>query len=339
MIMDAIHLINKLIQKQDLTEKEAEIFLDGVVSGNISDVQAAVILTALRMKGESISEIVGLIKAMRKHMVKIKSVSAIDVCGTGGDGSGSFNISTTAAFVVAGGGVRVAKHGNRAASSKCGSADVLEELGVNINLSPEQALEVLKKVGMVFLFAPLFHPATKNVIAVRRELKIRTVFNFLGPFLNPASVTRQLIGVPDVAIGEKLIQVGKKLGYKHLLIVTSEDGMDEISTSAKTQVFELKNDKIKNFVIDPSEYGFRNISNKSIHEGTLSENAKYLKDVLSGIKNAKRDIVVLNAAVAFYAADKVLDIKKGIELAERSIDTGAAKKVLENLIKETQKYG
>ncbi len=336
--MDARSILNKIIQKKDLTEEETSFFLNGVIQGGVTPVQAGAILTALSMKGESVSEIAALIKTMRKNMVRISAKDAIDVCGTGGDGSQSFNVSTAVAFVVAGAGVKVAKHGNRAASSKCGSADVLEQLGVNINLSPSQAEDVLKKVGMVFLFAPLFHPATKNVVIVRKELKIRTVFNFLGPFLNPASVTRQLIGVPNIEIAEKLILVGKKLGYEHLLIVTSKDGMDEISNSAETDVFELKNGKVKRFTVNPEDYGFKKSSKKEILGGSVDNNAKYFKDVLSGVKNAKRDIVVLNAGAALYASGNAKNIIEGIKLAEESIDSWRAKKVLENLIKETNKY-
>ncbi|HSW47461.1 MAG TPA: anthranilate phosphoribosyltransferase [Candidatus Saccharimonadales bacterium] len=336
--MDAAKILNKLMQKQDLTQTESEFFLSGVIEGSISQVQTGAILVALQMKGETVSEIVSFIKVMRGRMVKVVSVDAIDVCGTGGDGSSSFNISTAVSFVVAGAGVKVAKHGNRAASSKCGAADVLEKLDVNINLSSVQAAEVLKSTGMVFLFAPLFHPATKNVIAVRKELKVRTVFNFLGPFLNPVSVKRQLIGVPNIEIAKKLIQVGKELSYEHLWIVTSRDGMDEISVSAKTDVFELKNGKIKQFVIDPQDFGIKKSSKKEIEEGTLSENAEFIRDIFNGVKNAKRDIVVLNSAAALYVAGKAKDIREGIEMAEESIENGKAKKILENMIKETQRY-
>lgn len=336
--MDALLILNKLIQKKDLTSLEARFFLEGVIDGNISPVQTGAILTALNMKGETAEEICGLIKVMRERMLPVDFSGAIDVCGTGGDKSGSFNISTAAAFVVAGAGLPVAKHGNRAASSKCGSADVLEEMGVNINLKPKQAAVVLKKVGMVFLFAPLFHPATKNVVAVRRELKIRTVFNFLGPFLNPSRVDRQLVGAPNVEIAQKLIQVGKKLGYNHLLIVTSDDGMDEISISSNTTAFELKNGKIKKFVINPEDFGFKKFSKKTIEEGGLSENAQIIIDIFEGVKGPRRDIVLLNAGAALYVADKTKSINEGIKLAGESINSGAAKKVLENLIEETQKY-
>jgi len=300
--------------------------------------QIGAILTALRIKGETVDEILGFIKAMRKHMIRVGITNAIDVCGTGGDGSKSFNISTAVSFVVAGAGVPVAKHGNRAASSTCGSADVLEALGVNIMLSASQAKHVLEKTGMVFLFAPLFHPATKQVALVRKEIKIRTIFNFLGPFLSPASGSKQLIGVPNKEIAEKLIVVGQKLGYKHLVIASSTDGMDEISLFAKTNMFTLKNNTIKQFVLDPKKYFPKNVSKKTIEEGTLRENAGFIKDIVNGVKSTKRDIVVLNSAVALVVADKATSIEEGINLAEKSIDSGAAKKVLESVIQETQKY-
>ncbi|HSA83713.1 MAG TPA: anthranilate phosphoribosyltransferase [Patescibacteria group bacterium] len=336
--MESTILLNNLLDKKNVTTSETKIFLENVMKGEVPSSQLAAILVALRMKGETVDEIVGFIKAMREQMVHVSVKDAIDVCGTGGDGSKSFNISTAASFVIAGTGVRVAKHGNRAASSTCGSADVLETLGVNINLSSEQAKKILEKVGMVFLFAPLFHPATKHVVAVRKELKVRTIFNYIGPFLNPASVKRQIIGVPNREIAEKLIQVGKKLDYKHLLIITSDDGMDEISLSAETYIVELKNNSIKKIVIDPEKLGFTKVAKKEIEEGTLEQNAEFIKEILNGVKNAKRDIVVLNSAVALYAAGKVKTIKQGIALAEKAIDSGAAKNIFELLRKETKKY-
>jgi anthranilate phosphoribosyltransferase len=336
--MEITELLQKLIERKDLSRTETKSFLTEVISGKVLPTQIAAVLTALRMKGETIDEITGFIQVMRKYMVKVDFTDAIDVCGTGGDGSNSINISTAVSLVVAACGVRVAKHGNRAASSKSGAADVLEALGVNINLSEEQAKEVGEKVGMVFLFAPNFHPATKNVVMVRKEIKIRTVFNFLGPFLNPASTKKQLIGVPNKEIAEKLLLVGEELGYKHLVIVTSEDGMDEVSLSAKTHVFTLKNGGRKQFILDPGQYGFKKVKKDEIVGGTAVENAQFLKEILVGKKGSMRDIVVLNSAVALVVADKVATIEAGIQLAEQAIDSGKAKQVLENLIKETQKY-
>lgn len=336
--MDITRMLNKLINKQNLTAEETELLLNQVIKGIVTPAQIAAILVALYMKGETSDEIIGFIKAMRKNMIQVNVNNSIDVCGTGGDGSGTFNISTAVAFVVAGAGVKVAKHGNRAASSKCGSADVLEELGVNLQLSAHQAKEVVNKVGMVFLFAPLFHPALKNVTAVRKELKIRTIFNFLGPFTNPASVTKQLIGVPNIDIGEKLAKVGQKLDYKHLLIIGGEDGLDELSISSKSFVFEIKDNSMRKINIDPADFGFHKVSQKEILGGNERKNAIILKDVLLGKKDSKRDIVILNSAAALYVAGSVVDIKEGIKLAEKSIDNGSANLVLENLVKETQKY-
>lgn len=337
--MNATKILNKLIQKEDLTSEETQNLLNEIVKGVLMPSQIGAILTALRMKGETALEIVGFIQGMRSHMVRINAPDAIDVCGTGGDGTGTFNISTTVSFVVSGAGVEIAKHGNRAASSKCGAADVLEELGVQINLTPQQAEKVYKKVGLVFLFAPLYHPATKNVVAVRKELKIRTVFNFLGPFANPASGDRQLIGVPNLEIARKLAEVGKILGYKHLFIVTGKDGMDEVSLSANTDVLEVKDGVIKKFIIDPEKFGFKKSNIEKIVGSSAKQNALIIRSILQGDKGAPRDIVILNSAAALYVSGRVLNIRDGIKLAQASIDSGSAKKVLENLIKETQKYG
>ncbi len=280
----------------------------------------------------------GFIKTMRKHMVKINSPKAIDIVGTGGDGVGTFNISTVSSLVVAGGGVKVAKHGNRAASSICGSADVLEELGVNINLAPHQAEEVLNKIGMVFLFAPLYHPAMKNIAPIRKELGIRTIFNFLGPFLNPAGTKRQLLGVPNMSIAEQLAKVAARLKFDHLLIITSEDGMDEITTTGKTTVFEIKDKSICSYKISAKQFGIKVTNKKDLLGADVKKNAEIIKDILTGKKGPKRDIVILNSAAAFYVTSKVKSIKMGIKLAEESIDSGAALKILENLIKETKIY-
>lgn len=336
--MDTVTIIHKITQNKNLTSEETQTFLDNVIKGNVSQVQIAAILTAFRVKGETSDEIVGLIKSMRTNMIKINARDAIDVCGTGGDGIGSFNISTAVALVVAGAGVKVVKHGNRAASSKCGSADVLEKLGVNFQISPQQAEEVFNKVGMIFLFAPLYHPSIKRVAEVRKELKIRTVFNFLGPFVNPASVEKQLVGVPTVEIAQKLAEVGKKLSYKHLLIVTGNDGLDEISIASPTVLFEIKKNSIRKSIINPVPFEFKKNSLTEILGDTPEKNAKFIKDILNGVKNSKRDIVVFNSAFALYAADKVTNIKEGIKLAEQSIDNGNAKFVMEYLIRETQKY-
>jgi anthranilate phosphoribosyltransferase len=332
-------ILNKLMDKKDLTKTEMQLVINSIIKGEVNAVQIGAFLAALRTKGASAEEIVALIEGMRKHMVVISGIKgAVDTCGTGGDGSGTFNVSTTVAFVVAGAGVPVVKHGNRAASSLCGSADVLEALGVTIMLKPEQAQEVMKAVGMLFLFAPLYHPAMKHIAPVRKELGVRTVFNVLGPFLNPARVKRQLIGVPSPAMAKKLAQVGAQLGYEHLLIVSSSTGMDEISVSRPTQVYEVKGKEIKLKIVNPQKLGFKKSSLKSIQGGSAEENAQIIRDILAGEKGARRDIVVLNSAYALYAAGKAVTITQGIKLAEQSIDSGSAKKVLEQLIKESNNY-
>lgn len=337
--METKQLLNKIMDGQDLTVEEAEFLLEEIIQGKLNSAQAGAVLVGLRTKGESVSEIVGFIKTMRKHMVSVPSPLAIDIVGTGGDGVGTFNISTATSFVVAGAGIRVAKHGNRAASSKCGSADVLEALGVNINLSPEQALGVLENIGMVFLFAPLYHPAMKNIAPIRKELGIRTIFNFLGPFLNPAGVRRAVIGVPNIAIAKKLSRVAAELNFDHLFLFASRDGMDELSITEQSVVFLIKQRAVERIDVIPSDFGFKQSGKNNILGGDVTKNAAILKDVLSGKKGPKRDIVLLNSAFALVVSGKVKTVLEGIKLAQDSIDTGVAKNVLDNLIKETRKYG
>ncbi|MDO8552336.1 MAG: anthranilate phosphoribosyltransferase [bacterium] len=333
--MNATEILNTLVEKKDLTSADARQFLLDVMEGVISPVQTGAILTAFRMKGESVAEVKGLIEGMREKMLTVRAKDAIDVVGTGGDGTGTFNISTAAAFVACGAGAKIAKHGNRAASSKCGSADVLEALGVRIVLTPTQAEDVFRNVGMVFLFAPLYHPSMKQVVLVRKELKIRTIFNVLGPFSNPASTKRQLVGVPNLALAEKLAEVARELEYKHLLIVTSEDGMDEVSISAPTHVFEITERHVKKYAIDPAKLGFKKASILELQSGGPEENAAMIRAILNGEKGPKRDIVVLNAALGLYVAGIAKTPKEGIELAERSLDSGTAREALERLIKES----
>lgn len=332
-------LLNKLLECQHLTAHEIHVFLDGIVNGEVNASQTAAFLIGLRMKGETVEEITALIEGMRKHMIHIPDLSdAVDTCGTGGDGAGTFNISTTVACITAGAGVTVVKHGNRAASSNCGSADVLEALGVNIMLKPEEAKAVAKKVGMVFLFAPLYHPAMKNIAPIRKELGVRTVFNYLGPFLNPARVTRQLIGVPSPELAKQLAQAAAKLGYDHLLIVSNSAGLDELGLSAVSTVYEVQGEQIRSKTVDPQTFGFKTASNNALQGGDALMNANIIRDILDGKKSAKRDIAVLNAAHVLYVAGKAKTALQGIQLAEASIDSGAAKRVLDNLIKETKQY-
>lgn len=329
-------IINKLTNKNNLTRKEAGILLEGIMKGDLSPVRTAMALTALRMKGETIGEISGFIETLQANMVRIKAEGGVDVCGTGGDGLGTFNISTAVAFVLASAGVKVVKHGNRAASSLCGSADVLEVLGMKIDLSPEQAEKVLEKTGMVFLFAPLYHPAYKPVAIVRKELKIPTVFNFLGPFINPASVKRQLIGVPKKEIAAKLAEVARGIHYTHLILASSQDGLDEVSIFEPTTIFEVRGRTVSKYKFYPKRYGMGGKIER-IAGGDAAVNAKILKDIFAGKKGEQRDMVVVNSAFGFLAAGKVRSIKEGIALAEKMIDGGEAKRKMEEVIKESSK--
>lgn len=327
------HFLNRILDKKDLDFQKSQILMEEILRGGLTSVQIAGVLTALRMKGETVEEILGFISVMKKHMLTIKTFGlTIDTCGTGGDGSGTFNISTAAALVVASAGGKVAKHGNRSASSNCGSADVLEALGVNINLTPAQAEKLLFETNFTFLFAPLYHPAMKNVAPARCELGIKTIFNFLGPFVSPAKVKRQIIGVPDIKTAERMAEVGKLLDYEHLLIVTSLDGLDEISISDKTHVFEIKNKSMKMYFIDPIDFGMKG-KKEDLRGGDKEENAKIIKEIFDGKKGAKRDAVLLNSAAAFYVAGKVKNIREGIALARESIDSRRTIKVLEKVVK------
>lgn len=329
-------IIEKLINKKDLTGEEAGELLEGIMRGELSQVRAAMALTALRMKEESVEEIIGFIEVLRRNMLPVKGIGAVDVCGTGGDKKGTFNISTAVAFVLAAGGVKVAKHGNRAASSLCGSADVLEELGLKIDLKPDQAEKILAKTGMVFLFAQIYHPAYKPVGMVRKELGIPTVFNFLGPFINPASVKNQLVGISDIRMAEKMAEVASQMNYKHLLIVCGNEGLDEVSIFSPTTVFEVKGKKIKKYEFIPEKFGLKGAFDK-ILGGDAKTNARILKDIFKGKKGEPRDIVLVNSAFGFLAAGKVKDIKEGISLAEKLIDSGAAGRKVEEVVVATNK--
>lgn len=331
--------LNKLVQGESLTSFEARAALNELTKETATPVYIAAFLSALTTKGESSEEIVGFIQAMREQMIKVTAPrDAIDVCGTGGDGKGLFNISTAVAIVAAACGVPVAKHGNRAASSTTGSADVLEELGVKIDLKAQDAEKVLQKVGMVLLFAPLFHPSMKAVGQVRKELRIRTVFNLLGPFANPARVTRQIIGVPTREIAERLYQVAKNLDYQSLAIVTSDDGLDELSIAAPSQAFIMRDGKSELMLIDPREYGFNYSNLEAIRVANAKESAGIIKEILDGKNGPARDIVVFNTALALLIAGKTQTLADGITRASEVIIKREAQLLLEHLRKETKKY-
>ena len=333
MIKEAILKVSK---KEDLTYDEAYQTMDEIMSGEASEVQMSSYLTAMSMKGETIEEITASAEAMRNHCVRLlNDVEALEIVGTGGDGSNTFNISTTSSIVISAAGVPVAKHGNRSASSKCGAADVLEELGVNIQIEPDKSLQCLKKNNICFLFAQNYHIAMKYVAGVRKELGIRTIFNILGPLTNPAGATMQVLGVYDKELVEPLAKVLNNLGVKSALSGYGIDGMDEISASDKTCVCEIKDGITKSYEIDPSNFGFEECSKEDLVGGDPKENAKITLDILKGQKGPKRNAVVLNSAAGLYVADVVESISDGVTLAEEIIDSGKALQQLEKFIEFT----
>ena len=331
--------IIKLSKKQDLTYAEAETVMDEIMSGQATPVQMSAYLTALSLKGETIDEITASAAGMRAHCIKLlHDMDVLEIVGTGGDGSNSFNISTTSSLVIAAGGVPVAKHGNRAASSKSGAADVLEALGVKITLTPERSAEILKKINICFLFAQNYHIAMKYVAPIRRELGIRTVFNILGPLSNPAGANMELMGVYDQALVEPLAQVMANLGVNRGMVVYGQDSLDEISMCAPTSVCEIKDGKFTSYEITPEQFGYEKCEKGALTGGTPAENAEITKAILKGEERGpKRQAVCLNAGVAFYIAGKAASMEEGVKLAESLIDNGAALKKLEEFVEETNK--
>lgn len=331
--------IIKLSKKQDLTYTEAENVMDEIMSGQATPVQMSAYLTALSLKGETIDEITASAAGMRAHCIKLlHDMDVLEIVGTGGDGANSFNISTTSSLVIAAGGVPVAKHGNRAASSKSGAADVLEALGVKITLTPERSAEILKKINICFLFAQNYHIAMKYVAPIRKELSIRTVFNILGPLSNPAGANMELMGVYDQALVEPLAQVMANLGVNRGMVVYGQDSLDEISMCAPTSVCEIKDGKFTSYEITPEQFGYTRREKEALTGGTPAENAEITKAILKGEeKGAKRQAVCLNAGAALYIAGKVDSVKAGVKLAESLIDSGAALKKLEEFVEETNK--
>jgi anthranilate phosphoribosyltransferase len=327
--------ISKVVEREDLGPEEARLVMEDIMSGSASDAQIASFLTALRMKGESVEEIVSFVQVMREHASIIApnvEEPLIDTCGTGGDTIKTFNISTISAFVAAGAGLAVAKHGNRAVSSKAGSADVLEALGLDLMLEPERVCACIEHVGIGFMFAPVFHPAMKYALGPRREIGIRTVFNILGPLANPAKVQAQVLGVYDAALVEKMANVLKGLGVKHANVAHGLDGLDEISPVGETTIAELKDGKILTYSIEPEDLGLERAKAEEIEGGDAEENARIAVHILKGHKGAKRNAVLMNAAAALVVGGRATDLKEGFELASHSIDSGAAYKKLEALI-------
>ena len=328
-------MIAKVTEGESLTEEETRKVISEIMEGKATSAQIASFLTALRMKGETVEEITGCAKEMlnRASSFDLSEDVLVDTCGTGGDGSNTFNISTAVAFVVAGVGLAVAKHGNRALSSRCGSADVLEVLGVKLDISLEKLKECLKRIGIGFLFAPLYHRAMKYALGPRQEIGIRTIFNILGPLTNPLRANVRLLGVYHPSLTEPLARVLKNLGVKGAFVVHGEDGLDEISLSARTRITQLKEGKIRTYYIKPEDLGMRRVSQEAIRGGDGKENARILRSILEGEeKGAKREIVLLNSAACLVAADMAKDLKEGIEMARESIDSGRAKEKLEMLI-------
>ena len=326
--------IVKLSKKEDLTYQEAESVMDEIMSGQATAVQMSSYLTALSMKGETIDEITASAAGMRAHCIKLlHDLDVLEIVGTGGDGANSFNISTTSSLVIAAGGVPVAKHGNRAASSKSGAADVLEALGVNITIPPEKSAELLKKINICFLFAQNYHIAMKYVAPIRKELGIRTVFNILGPLSNPAGANMELMGVFDQALVEPLAQVMAKLGVTKGMVVFGQDKLDEISMSAPTSVCEIKDGWFQSYEITPEQFGYERCSKDDLAGGTPAENAEITKAILRGEeKGSKRQAVCLNAGAALYIAGKAETMEVGVRMAEELIDSGAALKKLDEFI-------
>lgn len=330
--------ILKLSKKENLNYEEAKEVMNEIMSGKATAVQMSSYLTALSMKGETIEEITGSAAGMRENCIKLlHNMEVLEIVGTGGDNSNSFNISTASAIVIAAGGVAVAKHGNRAASSKCGAADVLEELGININISPEKSREILSKINICFLFAQNYHIAMKYVAPVRKELGIRTVFNILGPLSNPAGANIELMGVYDESLIEPLAKVMQNLGVKRGMVVYGMDKIDEISMSSETKVCEiLDKENLKSYTISPKDFGYDFCDKKELEGGSVKENAEIIRNIFNLKDNgAKRKSVCMNAGAGFYIAKKVKNIKEGVQMAENLIDEKKAFEKLEDFIKES----
>jgi len=327
--------VESAVNGRSLTFEQAAAVMEEIMSGEATPPQVAAFITALRTKGETVDEIAGLASVMQAKATPVKVAPPIvDTCGTGGDGFCSFNISTTAAFVVAGAGLKVAKHGNRAMSSRCGSADVLEALGVKIELGAQAVAQCVERAGIGFMFAPLFHPAMKYATAVRREIGIRTVFNILGPLTNPAGARFQVIGVPSRELGEKIASVLHRLGTEHSLVVHGADGMDEISISGKSLVWDVNQHKVSPpYEISPEDLGFMKASMTQVRGGTARQNARILRGILSGEVGVRRNIVIMNAAAALVASNRAPDLKEGVCIAEKTIDNGQALVKLDQLIR------
>jgi anthranilate phosphoribosyltransferase len=329
--------IGKLVNKQDLNREEAAAVMTEIMEGHASASQLGAFLTALNMKGETGDEIAGLAEVMREKSLRVTTDGpALDIVGTGGDGLNTFNISTAAAIVTAGAGVRIAKHGNRAATGKCGAADVLEKLGVKIDLTPEQVSECIRQTGIGFMFAPVFHPAMKYAGGPRREIGIRTVFNILGPLTNPARAEYQVLGVPNPELAVKMVTALTQLGLRHALVVYGLNGMDEISITGKSVYYEIKGQRVEKGEITPEGLGLKTWPIKSIQGNSPDENAGLIRRIFLGNKGSHRDAVILNAAAGLLAAEKVDSLQDGVKIAGETIDSGNAYNKLQQMVEYTR---
>jgi anthranilate phosphoribosyltransferase len=329
--------LEHLLQGKALTREQARDVMDQVMAGEVTTGQLAGLLIALRAKGETVEEMTGFVDSMRAHATPLEvPAGAIDTCGTGGDRAGTFNISTAAALVAAGAGIPVAKHGNRAASSRCGSADVLEALGVDITLNAAGVRRCIEVAGMGFCFAPTFHPAMRHAGPARKELGVRTIFNVLGPLANPGRVRRQALGVGAAPLAPLMVRVLKDLGHERALVFYGEDGLDELTTTGRSRVFQLKDGQVTEYELDPLELGLSRSRPEDLRGGTPPENATLLRQVLEGERGARRDVVLLNAAAAVLAAGRADDWAAALELARESLDSGRARQALDRLV-ETSK--
>ena len=336
-IREAIDLL--VSHGRSLSEDEAAAVMRDIMSGEATPAQIGAFLVALRLKGETVDEIVGMARVMREHALKVPMVEAlVDTCGTGGDASGTFNVSTAAAFVVAAAGGRVAKHGNRAMTSACGSADVLEALGAKIDLGPEQVARCLREVGFGFMFAQAFHPAMKHVAGPRREIGVRTVFNVLGPLTNPAGAAHQLLGVARAELAPLLAEALGRLGARHALVVHGHGGLDELSLSGPSSVHELRDGALREYAVSAEDVGLSPAPNEAVRGGSPKENAAALRGALDGKAGPLRDITLLNAAAALVAADLAGDLKDGVARAARAIDSGAAREKLDAFVALTRSF-
>jgi len=333
--------LSKIVKREDLNEEQMSQMITEIFSGNITDAQIAAMMAALATKGETFEELAGAARAMRRKALRIQTSTStvVDTCGTGGDGAHTFNISTTTSFVVAACGVTVAKHGNRSVSSQCGSADLLEALGVKLDTAPEIVEEAVHEIGIGFLFAPLYHGAMRFAAKARKEVGLRSIFNMLGPLTNPAGANCQLLGVYAPELTEMFAHALQLLGAKRAFVVHGHDGLDEISVCAPTRVSELKDGFIRTYDISPEQYFGEQAEPADLLGGNPEENAQITRNILNGEKGPKRNVVLINAAAALVAAGQAEDFKQGIQMAETAIDDGTAAKKMEALIKYSQENG